>query len=50
MTGVLSLTTGHLVNRHADLLDVAELIAPGLRDYIAAVSLTRAALEQRPTP
>lgn len=49
-TGVLSLTTGHLVNRHRDLLDVAELIAPRLRDYIVEVSLTGAALEQRPTP
>ncbi|HUH68460.1 MAG TPA: hypothetical protein VLZ05_06005 [Mycobacterium sp.] len=40
-TGVLSLTTQHLVDRHGDLLTVADLIAPELRDYIAATSTVR---------
>jgi Abi-like protein. len=40
-TGVLSLTTQHLVDRQADLLTVAELILPRLRDYIAATSTVR---------
>jgi len=45
-TGVLSLTTQHLVDRHADLLTVAELISPDLRDYIAATSTVRAQIDQ----
>jgi hypothetical protein len=40
-TGVLSLTTRHLVDRHGDLLTVADLISPDLRDHIAATSTVR---------
>ncbi len=47
-TGVLSLTTRHLVDRHADLLTVAELISPNLRDYIAATSTVRDQIDHQP--
>jgi hypothetical protein len=40
-TGVLSLTTQHLVALHGDLLTVADLISANLRDYIAATSAVR---------
>jgi hypothetical protein len=40
-TGMLSLTTQHLVDHHSDLLTVADLISPNLRDYIAATSTVR---------
>jgi hypothetical protein len=48
---VLSLTTQHLVDRHGDLLTVADLISPNLRDYIAATSTVRDQIDtisQRP--
>ena len=47
-TDVLSLTTQYLLDRHADLLAVAELIAPELRDYIAATSTVRDRMDQYP--
>jgi hypothetical protein len=47
-TGMLSLTTQHLVDRHSDLLTVAELISPELRDYIAATSSVRNQIDQHP--
>jgi len=33
-TDVLSLTTQHLVDRYSDLLTVAELISPELREWL----------------
>jgi hypothetical protein len=45
---VLSLTTRHLVDRQADLLTVAELISPKLRDYIAATSTVRDKIDRCP--
>jgi hypothetical protein len=50
VTGWLSLSTQHLIDRHDDLLTVADLISPELRDYIAAASSTRNEIDQRPTP
>ncbi len=47
-TGVLSLTTQHLVDRHDDLLTVAELISPELSDYIAATSTVREQIDRHP--
>jgi hypothetical protein len=47
-SGVLSLATQHLVDRHADLLTVAELINPELRDYIAVTSTVRDQLDRLP--
>jgi hypothetical protein len=38
---VLSLTTRHLLDRHGDLLTVADLISPNPRDYIAATGTVR---------
>ncbi|OBI48096.1 hypothetical protein A5707_18465 [Mycobacterium kyorinense] len=46
--GVLSLTTRHLLDRLADLLTVADLISPELRDYIAAASSVRGKLSDLP--
>jgi hypothetical protein len=43
---VLSLTTQHLVDRHGDLLTVADLISPDLRDYVATTSAVRDQIEQ----
>ena len=37
-TGMLSLTTQQLVHHHGDLLTVADIISPNLRDYIPAAS------------
>lgn len=45
---MLSLTTQDLVDRHADLLTVTELISPNLPDYIAATSTVRDKIDQRP--
>jgi len=47
-TGVLSLTTEHLVDRCGDLLTVAESISPELSDYIAATSTVREQIDQHP--
>ena len=38
---MLSMTTQHLFDHHGDLLTVADLISPNLRDYIAATSTVR---------
>ncbi|MBV8236513.1 MAG: hypothetical protein JO075_12495 [Acidimicrobiia bacterium] len=40
-SGVLSLTTQHLVDRHGDLLTVADLISPDLREHVATTSTVR---------
>lgn len=50
VTGVLSLATQHLIDRHNDLHTVAKLISPELHDYIAAASSTRGGIDQQPTP
>jgi hypothetical protein len=47
-TGMLSLTTQHLAERHSDLLTVAELISLELRDYVAATSTVRHQIDQHP--
>jgi len=47
-TDVLSLTTQHLVDRYSDLLTVAELISPELRDYIASTSTVRDQIDRHP--
>jgi len=47
-TGVLSLTTQHLADRHGDLLTIAELISPELRDYIAATSTVSDQIDRHP--
>ena len=38
---MLSLTTQHLVDRHGDLLTVADLISPDLREHVATTSTVR---------
>lgn len=48
-SGLLRLRTRHLHDRHADLLTVAGLISPQLRQYIADGSSVAARLEQQPT-
>ncbi|KPN46025.1 hypothetical protein [Mycobacterium intracellulare] len=49
-TGVLSLTTQHLVDLHADLLTVADLISPELREYIEATSNVRYKIDKISQP
>ena len=48
VTGVLSLSTRHLDDRHHDLLAVADLISPNIRDYIAATSTCATTINHRP--
>jgi len=47
-TGVFSLCTRHLVQRHDDLLVVAQLISPDLSDHLAATSSCLSVLARRP--
>jgi len=48
VTGVLSLSSRHLDDRHHDLLAVADLISPNIRDYIAATSTCATTINHRP--
>jgi len=47
-TGVLSLSTRHLIQRHDDLLVVAQLISSELRDHLADASTCLSVLGTRP--